>query len=70
MEIIDLSAFLVVAWCAYRNMSTLKLSAVIRTIVAEATMYFLAMVALQMYVQLSFVLMKVRSPSLHSRPIS
>ena len=45
-------------------MSTLKLSAVIRTIVAEATMYFLAMVALQIYVQLSFVLMEVWSFSL------
>ena len=52
----ELSAFLVVIWCAYRNVSTFKFSAVIRTIVAEATMYFLAMVALQVYVQLSFAL--------------
>jgi len=53
---LEISAFLVVAWCAYRNVSTLKLSAVVRTIVAEATIYFLAMVALQIYVQLSFIL--------------
>lgn len=56
---LDLSAFLVVAWCAYRNISTVKLSVVVRTIVAEATMYFLAMVAVQIYVQLSYVFTKV-----------
>jgi len=53
---IELSAFVVVAWCAYRNVNTLKFSAVVRTIVAEATIYFLAMVALQIYIQLSFAL--------------
>ena len=56
---LELSAFLVIAWCAYRNMSTLKLSVVIRTIVTEATIYFLAMVAMQIYVQISFVLTEV-----------
>jgi len=40
-------------------MRTLRISAVIRTIVAEATIYFLAMVALQIYIQLSYVLMEV-----------
>jgi len=53
---LDLSAFVVVAWCAYRHVNTLKFSVVIRTIVAEATIYFLAMVALQVYVQLGFIL--------------
>ena len=37
-------------------MGTLKISAVIRTIVAEATIYFLAMIALQIYIQLTFAL--------------
>ena len=53
---LELSAFVIVAWCAYRNVNTLKFSAVVRTIVAEATIYFLAMVALQIYIQLSFAL--------------
>ena len=58
-EILELSAFLVIAWWVGRNMRTLRISAVIRTIVAEATIYFLAMVALQIYIQLSYVLMEV-----------
>jgi len=44
---LELPAFLVVAWCASCNRGVLKFSAVIRTIVAEATIYFLAMVAVQ-----------------------
>jgi len=52
------SAFLVIAWYTYRNKSTLKFSALIRTMVTEATIYFLAMVALQTYVQLSLSLTK------------
>ena len=64
---LDLSAFLVVAWCTYRNVNTLKLSVVIRTIVAEATIYFLAMVALQISVQLSLILaVQSLSPRPHS----
>ena len=56
---LDLSAFLVVALYTFRNISVFKLSAVIRTIAMEATIYFLAMVALQIYSQLSFALMEV-----------
>lgn len=56
---LDLSAFLVVAWCTFRNMGVFKLSAVVRTIATEATIYFLAMVVLQIYSQLSFILMEV-----------
>jgi len=59
VKTLDLSAFLVVAWCTYRSLNTLKLSVVIRTIVAEATIYFLAMVAVQVYVQLSYILAEV-----------
>ena len=55
----DLSAFIVVAWCTLRNTSALKVSALIRTIATEATIYFLAMVALQVYSQLSLVFMEV-----------
>ena len=47
------------AWCAYRGMSVLRLSVVVRTIVTEGTIYFLAMFALQIYIQLSFILMEV-----------
>ena len=56
---LELSAFIVVAWCAYRSMSTLKFSAVVRTIVAQGTVYFFAMFALQIYVQLSLILEEV-----------
>ena len=58
---LELSAFLVIVQYTYRNKSTLKFSALIRTMVAEATMYFLAMIALQIYAQLSLVVMKVQS---------
>ena len=42
----------------------------VRTIVAESTIYFLAMVALQIYIQLSYVLMEVRSIVLDLHSIS
>jgi len=67
---LELSAFLVIGWCVSRNMRTLRISAVIRTIVAEATIYFLAMVALQIYIQLSYVLMEVQSLSPGSHSVS
>ena len=60
---LDLSAFLVIARYTIRNKSTLKFSALIRTIVADASMYFLAMIAMQTYVQLSLNLMEVESLS-------
>jgi len=57
----EVSAFLVIVWYTYRNKSSLKLSALVRTIITDATIYFLAMVALQIYIQVSFVLTEVRS---------
>ena len=63
MERLDISAFLVIVWYTYYHKSALKFSALIRTIVTEATIYFLAMIALQMYVQLSLNFMKVQSLS-------
>jgi len=51
-------------------MNTLKFSAVIRTIVAEGTIYFIAMVALQIFILLSFILMGVWSLSLRSHLIA
>ena len=56
-EHLDLSAFLVVVWCTYR----LGSSALIRTIAADTTVYFLTMVALQIDFQLNYSLMEVRS---------
>ena len=56
-EYLDLSAFLVVIWCTYRN----KFSGLIRAIAADATVYFLAVVAAQVYIQTACVLMDVRS---------
>ena len=48
-------------------MNTFKFSAIVRTIVAEATIYFLAMVALQIYIQISLVLMEVQCLSRFTR---
>lgn len=56
---LDVSAFLVLAQYAYRGMPVFKLSAVVRTIVTEGTIYFLAMLAIQIYTLLSFVFMEV-----------
>ena len=58
---LELSAFLTIAWYTYRNKSALKFSALVRTIAAEATVYFLVMVAAQVYIQLSLTLMEVYS---------
>ena len=58
---LDVSAFLVIAWYAYRGMPVFKLSAVVRTIVTEGTIYFLAMLAMQIYTQMSFALTEVWS---------
>ena len=60
-EHLDLSAFLVIARYTYRNKRALKLSALIRAIIAEASIYFIAMIAMQLYVQLSVSLTQVRS---------
>ena len=61
----ELSAFLVIAWYTYRNKAALKFSALVRTIASEATMYFLVMVAVQTYIQMSLSLMKVQSLSIY-----
>ena len=57
----DISAFLIIAQYTYRNKRMLKFSALVRAIVAEASIYFLAMLAMQIYVQLSVSLMQVQS---------
>jgi len=62
-ELLELSAFLAIVWYTYRIRSSLKFSALIRTIVTEATIYFLAMVAMQTYVLLSLIFMEVYLPS-------
>lgn len=59
-ECLDFSAFLVIALYANRNRRALKFSALVRTIVAEATIYFIAMVTAQTFILLSFTLMEVR----------
>ena len=56
---LDLSAFLVIVQYTYRNKGALKFSALARTVVAEATIYFLAMIAVQVYIQLSLNVMEV-----------
>jgi len=56
---LDVSAFLVLAQYAYRDLRVFELSTVVRAIVTEGTIYFLAMLAIQIYTLLSFVLMEV-----------
>ena len=56
---VDISAILVIVWYTYRNKRTRKLSAVAHVLVAESTIYFLVMVAAQIYIQLSFNLIRV-----------
>jgi len=45
----ELSAFIVIVWNVYHLNRGLKFSALVRTIITEATVYFLAMIALQIY---------------------
>ena len=63
VEHLELSAFLVIALYTYSNKRALKFSAVVSTIVSEATIYFLAMVAVQTFIQISMNVMEVRSLS-------
>ena len=58
----DLFAFLVIAWYTYRKKRMLQFSVVIRAIIGDASIYFIAMIAMQLYVQLSVTLSKVRPP--------
>jgi hypothetical protein len=67
-EHLDLSAFLVIAWYAYRNRGTLKISALIRTFVTDATLYFLVMVAAQIHIQVSMSLQLVQTISFLAPP--
>jgi hypothetical protein len=50
-----------VVWYTYRNKNMLKVSALVRTIAAEATIYFTVIVAVQIYTQLSFSFVDVCS---------
>ena len=56
----ELSAFLIIIWYAYRNRGLFKLSALVRAIVTEASIYFLAMVTAQTCIQVSISFMGVR----------
>jgi len=60
---LELSAFLAIAFYTYRNKSAFKFSALVRTIASEATINFLAMVAVQTYIQISLSVMEVKSLS-------
>ena len=59
---IEISAFLVIVWYIYWNKGAIKFSALVRTIAGDATVYFLVVVATQVYIQLSLSLMMVQSP--------
>lgn len=55
----ELSAFLAIVWYTYRGEGALRFSALARTILAEGTIYFFVIVAVQTYVLLSVNLMEV-----------
>ena len=55
----EASAILVIIWYTYQNNGSLKLTGLIRKVVAAATVYFFVMVAAQVFIQLSFNLIKV-----------
>ena len=57
----EISAILTVIWYTYRNKGSLKFSALARVIMTEATIYFIIMLAAQIYIQVSFNLIKVLS---------
>lgn len=48
---IEISAFAVVVWYTYRDKNMLKFSSLVRTIVKQATIYFIIIVAVQIYLQ-------------------
>ena len=48
---IETSAFAVVIWYTYRDQNMLRFSALVRTIVKQATIYFIVIVAVQIYLQ-------------------
>lgn len=68
-EHLEISIFLVIVWYTYHNQGKFRFSALVRTIITEATIYFLVMSAMQTYVLISWSLMSVWSLSLCSRPI-
>ena len=48
---VETSAFAVVVWYVCRDKNILKFSALVRTIVKQATIYFIVIVAVQIYLQ-------------------
>ena len=47
----EISAFAVVVWYVYHDKHMLEFSALVRTIVKQATIYFIVIVAVQIYLQ-------------------
>ena len=56
---IEVSAFTIIVWHTYRSSHGLRLMALIRTIVIQASVWFIAIIITQIYVQVSFHYMEV-----------
>ena len=58
---IEISVFMVIVWYTYRNKDSLKFSALVRAIIAQATIYFLVIAGVQIYLQVALPFRTVRS---------
>ena len=57
---IEDSAFAIIVWYTYRNRSTLKFMALVRTVVVQASTWFIAIVIAQVHIQANFSHLLVR----------
>ena len=51
---IEVSAFTIVVWYTYRNRSMLKLMVLVRTIVTQASIWFIGIIIAHIYIQANF----------------
>lgn len=63
----EVSAFVVVVWYTHRNREALETSSLVRAIAKQATIYFLVIVGVQIYLQVALRFGTVRS-FVHSPP--
>ena len=57
---IEISAFTIIVWYAYHPGNTFKLMALVRTVLIQASIWFIAIIIVQMYIQVNFSSLAVR----------
>ena len=50
---LDVSVFAIVVWYTFRHTNMFKFSALLRTMLAQATVYIIAIIIMQIYIQVS-----------------